>query len=122
MVCCSGTLCCRGGCHTALLHCMAICVLHCRHSRPITQFLAEGMNGLLAAPAGEACPAVLPSPFSGLGDDITSNSVVCAVFKLPPHHPHDVHLLPGAQEEVRACGLRGREGGGAVGCLSCCRV
>ncbi|KAL4441265.1 hypothetical protein ABPG77_011502 [Micractinium sp. CCAP 211/92] len=60
---------------------------------------SEGMNGLMAAPGGEVCPAVLPTPFRGLGDDITSNSVVCCVYKLPPHHKHSVALLPGAQED-----------------------
>ncbi|KAL4452283.1 hypothetical protein ABPG75_007945 [Micractinium tetrahymenae] len=60
---------------------------------------SEGMNGLIAAPAGEVCPAVLPAPFRGLGNDITSNSVVCCVYKLPPHHKHSVALLPGAKED-----------------------
>lgn len=72
---------------------------------------AEGMNGLAAAPAGEACPAVLPAPFTGLGQDITSNSVVCCVYKLPPHRPHSVQLMPGAVEDVRCVRLgagRGR--------------
>lgn len=58
------------------------------------------MNGLIAAPGGEVCPAVLPAPFRGLGDDITSNSVVCCVYKLPPHRKHSVALLPGAKEDV----------------------
>ncbi len=68
---------------------------------------AEGMNGLMAAPGGEVCPAVLPTPFRGLGDDITSNSVVCCVYKLPPHHKHSAALLPGAQEDVRWPGQLG---------------
>lgn len=61
---------------------------------------AEGMNGFIAAPGGEVCPAVLPAPFRGLGEDITSNNVVCCVYKLPPHHKHSTQLLPGAREDV----------------------
>ncbi len=59
------------------------------------------MAGFIAPPAGEPCPAVVPAPFESLGDDITSNSVVCCVYKLPQHTPHLTHLLPGAVEEVR---------------------
>ena len=47
---------------------------------------------------------MLPAPFDGLGPDLTSNSVVCCVFRLPEHHKHEVALLPGAQEEVRLGG------------------
>ncbi|KAI3438142.1 hypothetical protein D9Q98_000583 [Chlorella vulgaris] len=68
-------------------------------ARPIDPEASEGMNGLMAAPGGEVCPAVMPVPFAGLGDDITSNSVVCCVYQLPPHRTHSVQLLPGAQEE-----------------------
>ncbi|GAB4819079.1 hypothetical protein N2152v2_006125 [Parachlorella kessleri] len=60
---------------------------------------SEGMAGFIAPPAGEPCPAVVPAPFESLGDDITSNSVVCCVYKLPQHTPHLTHLLPGAVEE-----------------------
>ena len=65
------------------------------------------MNGFIAAPGGEVCPAVLPAPFRGLGEDLTSNSVVCCVYKLPPHHKHSTQLLPGAQEDVSAAWLGG---------------
>lgn len=58
------------------------------------------MNGFIAAPGGEVCPAVLPAPFRGLGEDLTSNNVVCCVFKLPEHHKHSTQLLPGAREDV----------------------
>ena len=61
----------------------------------------EGMHGRIAPPGGEACPAVIHVPFDGVGEDITTNSVVCATYSLPPHRPHLVALLPGAVEEVR---------------------
>ncbi len=61
---------------------------------------SEGMSGSIAPPAGEPCPAVVPAPFESLGEDITSNSVVCCVYKLPQHKPHATQLLPGAVEEV----------------------
>lgn len=76
------------------------------------------MNGLMAAPGGEVCPAVLPAPFPGLGDDITSNSVVCCVYKLPPHRKHSVALLPGAKEDVSRQGSRA----GHRGALGACRT
>ncbi|PSC72218.1 5 -3 exoribonuclease 2 [Micractinium conductrix] len=68
-------------------------------ARPMDPAATEGMNGYMIPPNGEVCPAVLPTPFKGLGDDITSNSVVCCVYKLPQHHPHSVALLPGALED-----------------------
>jgi hypothetical protein len=80
------------------------------------------MNGLIAAPGGEVCPAVLPAPFTGIGDDITSNSVVCCVFKLPPHHKHSVQLLPGAEEEVGAAAAVGKAGEWAQGLPLLCGV
>lgn len=49
--------------------------------------LTRGMNGALLLTGGEACPAVVPAPFS-LGPDLTSNAVVAAGFRLPPHQPH----------------------------------
>ena len=67
---------------------------------------ADGMNGVIVAAQGEACPSVMAAPYPGLGDDITSNSVVCCMYKLPPHHRHSVHLLPGAREEVSSQGRR----------------
>lgn len=60
---------------------------------------SEGMSGYILPPNGEVCPMIIPSPFSGLGDDITSNSVVCCAYKLPEHKPHKTQLLPGAEEE-----------------------
>jgi len=45
------------------------------------------MNGALLLTGGEACPAVVPAPFS-LGPDLTSNAVVAAGFRLPPHQFH----------------------------------
>lgn len=60
-----------------------------------------GMSGFIAPPGGDPCPAVLPAPFPGLGPDLTSNSAVCATFKLPPHQQHRSALMPGAVEEVR---------------------
>jgi hypothetical protein len=98
------------GCTTAcsVLLCPALSCSPLSHTcRPACHLpAAEGMNGLMAAPGGEVCPAVMPVPFAGLGDDITSNSVVCCVYQLPPHRTHSVQLLPGAQEEVRQAGRR----------------
>jgi len=68
--------------------------------RKIDPTASEGMAGSIAAPSGESCPAVIPAPFSGLGDDITTNSVVCCAYMLPPHKPHVANLLPGAVEEA----------------------
>lgn len=64
------------------------------------------MEGYIAPPAGEPCPAVVPAPFRGVGGDITSNSVVCCVYKLPDKKPHITKLLPGAVEEVSRPALR----------------
>ena len=89
---------------------------------PCPALAAESMNGLIAAPGGEVCPAVLPAPFTGIGDDITSNSVVCCVFKLPPHHKHSVQLLPGAEEEVGAAATVGKAGERAQGLPRLCGV
>ena len=44
--------------------------------------------------AGEACPAVLPAPFS-LGDDVNGNSVCCASYRNPPEQIHIARPLPG---------------------------
>ena len=63
--------------------------------------VSEGMAGKIAPPGGDPCPAVIPAPFNGLGDDITTNSVVCCTYILPDHKPHVAKLLPGAVEEVR---------------------
>jgi 5'-3' exoribonuclease 2 len=60
---------------------------------------SEGMAGSIAAPSGDPCPAVIPAPFPGIGDDITTNSVVCCAYLLPAHKPHVTKLLPGAVEE-----------------------
>lgn len=97
---------------------------HSPHTRPRPgppppAQVSDGMCGFIAPPAGEACPAVVPVPFSGLGDDITSNSVVCCVYKLPLHHLHVPKLLPGAVEEVGGWlggVLTGEWVGGWVGC------
>jgi 5'-3' exoribonuclease 2 len=68
-------------------------------TREIDPTASEGMAGSIAAPSGDPCPAVIPAPFSGLGDDITTNSVVCCAYILPSHKPHVAKLLPGAVEE-----------------------
>ncbi|KAG7673428.1 hypothetical protein Ndes2526B_g03127 [Nannochloris sp. 'desiccata'] len=68
-------------------------------TREIDPGASEGMAGSIAAPSGDPCPAVIPAPFSGLGGDITTNSVVCCAYILPPHKPHVAALLPGAVEE-----------------------
>lgn len=49
--------------------------------------LTRGMNGALLLTGGEACPAVVPAPFE-LGPDLTTNAVVAAGFRLPPHQLH----------------------------------
>ena len=49
--------------------------------------LTGGMNGLLLPCAGESNPSLVPAPFD-LGDDITSNTVLMASYKNPPHQPH----------------------------------
>jgi 5'-3' exoribonuclease 2 len=61
---------------------------------------SDGMGGYMIPPNGDVCPMVIPTPFSGLGEDITANSVVCCVYKLPEHQPHKTQLLPGAIEET----------------------
>lgn len=60
---------------------------------------SDGMSGYIIPPNGEVCPMIVPSPFTGLGEDLTSNAVVCCVYKLPEHQPHNTSLLPGAIEE-----------------------
>jgi 5'-3' exoribonuclease 2 len=67
--------------------------------REIDPAASEGMSGSIAAPSGDPCPTVIPAPFPGIGDDITTNSVVCCAYILPPHKPHVAKLLPGAVEE-----------------------
>ena len=49
--------------------------------------LTRGMNGALLLTGGEACPAVVPAPFD-LGPDLSTNAVVAAGFRLPPHQLH----------------------------------
>ena len=68
--------------------------------REIDPEASGAMAGFLLPPAGDPCPAVVPAPFPGLGEDLTSNSVVCAAYRLPPHHKHECRLLPGAVEEA----------------------
>lgn len=60
---------------------------------------SDGMSGYIIPPNGEVCPMIVPSPFTGLGEDLTSNAVVCCVYKLPEHQPHNTSLLSGAIEE-----------------------
>lgn len=60
---------------------------------------SDGMSGYIIPPNGEVCPMIVPAPFPGLGEDLTSNAVVCCVYKLPEHKPHNTKLLPGAVEE-----------------------
>lgn len=69
-------------------------------SQEIDTTCSDGMSGYIMPPNGEACPLVIPVPFSGLGEDITTNTVVCCVYLLPEHKPHQTSLLPGAYEEV----------------------
>jgi 5'-3' exoribonuclease 2 len=56
--------------------------------------LSHGVSGLLLPVAGDTCPAVITGVF-GLGDDIISNAVLCAVYKLPPHMQHICKLMEG---------------------------
>ena len=72
-----------------------------KNAQEIDPCSSGGMSGYILPPNGEASPVVVPAPFQGLGEDITSNSVVCTVFMLPQHKPHITKLLPGALEEVR---------------------
>ena len=71
-----------------------------RKAQKIDASSSHGMAGSLAPISGEPCPAVIPVPYRGLGDDITSNSVVAAAYILPDHRPHILGLLPGAQEDA----------------------
>ena len=68
-------------------------------AREIDATTSQGMSGSIAPPGGDPCPAVVPAPFAGLGDDITTNSVVCCTFILPEHRPHVAALLLGAVED-----------------------
>ncbi|WIA08554.1 hypothetical protein OEZ85_007986 [Tetradesmus obliquus] len=56
--------------------------------------VSNGMSGFLLAVAGEACPAVIPAPFS-LGSDVTANAVLAATYKLPQHRQHQCRLMEG---------------------------
>lgn len=38
---------------------------------------------------------VLPCTATGLGEDLTNNAVLCAVYRLPPHKPHVPAIMPG---------------------------
>ncbi len=60
---------------------------------------SDGMSGFMIPPNGEVCPMIVPCPFQGLGEDLTTNAVVCCVYKLPEHQSHITRLLPGAVEE-----------------------
>lgn len=73
-------------------------------AREIDPAVSGGMAGRIAPPGGDPCPAVVPAPFSGLGEDITTNSAVCCTYMLPPHRQHIARLLPGAVEEVSGLG------------------
>lgn len=61
----------------------------CKASQPaeLLPQLTRGMNGALLLTGGEACPAVVPAPFD-LGPDLSTNAVVAAGFRLPPHQLH----------------------------------
>ncbi|KAK9808425.1 hypothetical protein WJX73_003377 [Symbiochloris irregularis] len=67
-------------------------------SKALEPTITGGMSGLLLPASGEACPAVLPAPFS-VGDDITANAVCCASFKDPPEQKHVTRPLPGQMHE-----------------------
>ena len=58
----------------------------CEHSAAGLQ-LTGGMNGLLLPCVGETNPAVVSAPY-GIGEDLTTNNVVTASYKNPPHQPH----------------------------------
>jgi 5'-3' exonuclease len=68
-------------------------------ARELDPDVSDGMSGLIAPPSGDPCPTIITAPFKGLGEDITTNSVVCGVYLLPPHQPHVSRLLPGAEED-----------------------
>lgn len=68
-------------------------------AHPIDPESSQGMAGCIAALSGDPCPAVVPAPYTGLGADITSNSVVAAAYLLPEHREHILSLLPGAKED-----------------------
>ncbi|XP_077231138.1 5'-3' exoribonuclease 3-like isoform X2 [Tasmannia lanceolata] len=46
-----------------------------------------GMNGYLSLCNGDPCPPIFRSPISGM-EDIFSNQVICAIYKLPEWHKH----------------------------------
>lgn len=58
--------------------------------------LSNHMHGTLLLCGGEACPSMLPAPFD-LGEDITSNKVLCASYCLPAPLPHQPVILEGTQ-------------------------
>lgn len=60
---------------------------------------SDGMAGSLLC-VGETCPAVVPAPYEGLGDDITGNAVCMAAFINPPQQVHRCCLLEGAVPDV----------------------
>lgn len=53
---------------------------------------SRGVSGFLLHPDGDICPPVVHAPFN-LGEDLTSNDVLCVVYKLPPHKRHEPRIM-----------------------------
>ncbi|CAI5522785.1 unnamed protein product [Closterium sp. Naga37s-1] len=49
--------------------------------------ISDGMNGYLVLCDGQPCPAMLRAPMTGF-ETITSNQVICVVYKNPDFHRH----------------------------------
>ncbi|CAI5475842.1 unnamed protein product [Closterium sp. Yama58-4] len=58
---------------------------HKKHA--IDPSLSDGMNGYLVLCDGQPCPPMLRAPMSGF-ETITSNQVICVVYKNPDFHRH----------------------------------
>ncbi|CAI7831298.1 unnamed protein product, partial [Closterium sp. NIES-54] len=58
---------------------------HKKHA--IEPSLSDGMNGYLVLCDGQPCPPMLRAPMSGF-ETITSNQVICVVYKNPDFHRH----------------------------------
>lgn len=82
----------------------------CAHSLTLLLWLllqlTGGMNGLLLPCAGETNPSVVPAPYE-LGEDLTTNNVLVASFKNPPHQPHVARRAPGSQALNGECSTLG---------------
>ncbi|KAK1273169.1 5'-3' exoribonuclease 3 [Acorus gramineus] len=63
---------------------------------------SDGMNGYISLCSGDPCPPVFRSPIIGM-EDIVSNQVICAIYKLPNAHKHITRPPPGVTFPKRVC-------------------